>query len=104
MVLKGYTSELHSKVEELVAAEVKAMAKGSKDLPKSLKSAWKSFQKGDLAKGIASAEKVALKGGDDTQAASDLAADFRAQASARADRGSTPSSPPATSTSGTRCA
>jgi len=86
VVLKGYSTRLHSEIEELVAAEVKAIAKGPKDLPKALKSAWKSFQKGDLAKGIAGAEKVATKGGDDAEAATDLARGFRAQASARVDR------------------
>jgi hypothetical protein len=86
VILKGYSSREHSKIEELVAAEVKAASKGPKDLPKSLRKAWKAFHKGDLAKGIAEAEKVAAKGKDDAQAAEDLAADLRKRAGGMVDR------------------
>ena len=86
VILKGYSTKLHSQIEELVAAEVKAASKGPKDLPKSLKKAYKAFHKGDLAKGIAEAEKVAAKGGDDADAATALAADLRERASGKVDR------------------
>jgi hypothetical protein len=71
VILKGYSTKLHSQIEELVAAEEKA---------------YKAFHKGDLAKGIAEADKVAAKGGDDADAATAFAAELRERASGKVDR------------------
>ncbi|MEM1452000.1 MAG: hypothetical protein AAGI22_23025 [Planctomycetota bacterium] len=86
VILKGYSNRLHGEIEELVAAEVEANRKGPKELPKSLGKAWKAFHKGDLAKGIALADKVAAKGGDDAEAATALASTLRERAAARVRR------------------
>jgi len=86
VILKGYSSKLHSQIEDLIAAEVKAASKGPADLPRSLRKAHKSFHKGDLAKGIAEAEKVAAKGGDDAAAATAYAEELRERAGGKIDR------------------
>lgn len=76
VILKGYSTREHSKVVELVESEIKALTKGPKDLPKSLRKPWKSFAKGDYAKGVAEAQEVSVDGGDDAEDAQQLVKSF----------------------------
>ncbi|QDU83871.1 hypothetical protein Pla163_09720 [Planctomycetes bacterium Pla163] len=68
---KGYSVADKSKVEDLIAEQVKARGDAPDDAPKSLKKAYAEFAKGKYQKAIEVAEK-AIEKGDDVDAARQL--------------------------------
>lgn len=68
VILQGYSTELHSQLEELVAAQVELVQKGPKDLHKDLKGAWKARAKGEYSKAVEEARKAEAKGAPDVAA------------------------------------
>jgi thiol-disulfide isomerase/thioredoxin len=68
VILQGYTSDLHSQLEEAVAAQVELVQKGPKDLHKDLKGAWKARTKGEYAKAVEEARKAEAKGAPGVEA------------------------------------
>jgi tetratricopeptide (TPR) repeat protein len=68
---KGYSVADKSKVEDLIAEQVKARGDVPDDAPKSLKKAYTEFAKGKYQKAIEVAEK-AIEKGDDAAAAREL--------------------------------
>ncbi|MEM8712510.1 MAG: hypothetical protein AAGG01_16270 [Planctomycetota bacterium] len=69
VLMKGHPGSMHSKIMKAIDEEIANAKKGPADAPKALKSAYKSFGKGDYAKAFAATEKVVAKGGDDAAAA-----------------------------------
>lgn len=65
IILQGYTSELHGKLEELVAEQVELVRKGPRGLAKELKGAWKLRAKGEFAKALEEARKADAAGAPD---------------------------------------
>ena len=69
VLLMGNPISLHKDIEDAIRLEIKRATKVSKDVPRSLHGAWKSFQKGDYEKAFQAAIEVELPGDDDAPAA-----------------------------------
>jgi len=78
IILQGYSTELHSQLEEAVAQQVELAQKGPKELHKDLKGAWKARAKGEYAKAVEEARRAEAKGAPDVAA-------FIAETNARAE-------------------
>lgn len=83
VLLMGNPLSEHSKIQDLIDAEIAKSKKAPEDTPKSLKKAWKEFGKGNYAKAIAEARKVEAKSGDDSKAATDSIETFFSRAEKR---------------------
>ncbi|MEZ6014730.1 MAG: TlpA disulfide reductase family protein [Planctomycetota bacterium] len=68
IILQGYTMELHSQLEELVAQQVAIAQKGPKGLDKGLAKAWKARAKGEFAKAVEVAQEAGNKGAEGAEA------------------------------------
>ncbi|QDV05510.1 hypothetical protein Poly30_10080 [Planctomycetes bacterium Poly30] len=77
LLMKGNPMSDHSKIMKAIDEEIGKAKKGPDDAPKSLKSAYKAFAKGDFAKAIAEAQKVADSGDEDAAAGADLVKTFQ---------------------------
>lgn len=58
ILLQGHPGAFGKKLEELIEAEIKKGKDAPPDAPAALKSAWKSFQKGEIAAAIAECDKL----------------------------------------------
>lgn len=75
----------NSKTSKLIADEIKSGREAPTETPKALKSAWKSFAKGDVGKAVMAAFKVRDKG-DMIEQADAAIASFRKQTGAKLDK------------------
>tara|TARA_R110002072_G_scaffold228862_1_gene386103 strand:+ start:9501 stop:10277 length:777 start_codon:yes stop_codon:yes gene_type:complete len=83
VLLMGNPISLHKDIEDAIRLEIKRATKVSKDVPRSLHGAWKSFQKGDYEKAFQAAIEVELPGDDDAPAAVAMLEGFRANIATR---------------------
>jgi hypothetical protein len=83
VILMGNPISMHKQIEEAIKREIKNATKVSKDVPKSLHGAWKSFHKGDFKKAFEAAIDIELPGDDDAPAAVATLEEFRARIQAR---------------------
>jgi len=86
VLLMGNPLAMHKKIEEAIEKEIAKSSKAPDDSPKSLKSTWKAFGKGNYGKAVAAARKIVDKGGDDAEAAVAAIATIEARAAAKLDR------------------
>ncbi|MCP3919593.1 MAG: hypothetical protein GY711_29000 [bacterium] len=86
VLMMGNPLSMHKKIEEAIEAEIAKARKAPSDSPKSLKSAWKAFGKGDFGKAVTAARKIAGKGGDDVEAANAAIATIEARAATKLDQ------------------
>lgn len=86
VLLSGYSNSKHGEIRKLVAQEVRKRGRAPEHLSPKLAKAWKTFQRGKLAAGIAEAQKVAAKRPELAAQATKLVTDFRARVAARIDR------------------
>jgi len=83
VILMGNPISMHGEIEEAIKREIKKAKMVSKDVPKSLHGAWKSFHKGDFEKAFKAAIDIELPGDDDAPAAVATLEEFRARIGTR---------------------
>jgi len=86
LLLKGNPMALHSKIEELIAEDLKQRGELPEGAPDSLKKAYKEFGKGDLADALEEAREVAAEGEEGAAAAEEFAKEIEAAIDARFER------------------
>ena len=82
----GHPESDHSKIVDLIEAELKSAGRVPKDTPKELEKAWKEFNAGKWAKGIELARTLGDSGTPGAEAAQELSFVFEARVTAKVAR------------------